>query len=67
MNMENETVAARALEHDVRNQLGNICLAVEGIKAEQTEANESMDIYTDIIVGCCKQIENILKRGRENQ
>lgn len=61
---ENEAkVAARMLEHDVRNQLGNIYLAVEGIKAEFGELNnEDFNSYTNIIINCCRQIENIIKR-----
>lgn len=55
--------AARILEHDIRNQLGNIYLAVEGIKAEFGENNnEDFICYTDIIISCCKQVENIIKQ-----
>ncbi len=55
--------AARILEHDIRNQLGNIYLAVEGIKAEIGESNnEDFVCYTDIIINCCKQVENIIKQ-----
>lgn len=62
MNIENEAaVAARILEHDIRNQLGNIFLAIEGIRAELDEKNEDVDVYTSIIVNCCKQIETIVK------
>jgi len=66
MSAENEAIiAARALEHDIRNQLGNIYLAVEGIKAEFTENdNEDFISYTDIIIYSCKQVENIIKRTK---
>ncbi|MVN20133.1 hypothetical protein [Mucilaginibacter arboris] len=66
MSAENEAIiAARVLEHDIRNQLGNIYLAVEGIKAEFTENdNEDFISYTDIIINCCKQVENIIKRAK---
>ncbi|WP_299290138.1 hypothetical protein [uncultured Mucilaginibacter sp.] len=68
MNTENEaTVAARVLEHDIRNQLGNIYLAVEGIKAELADNNnEDFTCYTDIIINCCKQVEHIIKRAKPN-
>ena len=68
MNTENETnESARVLEHDIRNQLGNIYLAVEGIKAELAENNnEDFTCYTDIIINCCKQVENIIKRVKLN-
>ena len=68
MSTENEAItAARVLEHDIRNQLGNIYLAVEGIKFEFEESNrEELDTYTDIIINCCKQVENILKRPKPN-
>jgi len=68
MSIDNETIAAaRILEHDIRNQLGNIFLAVEGIKSEIAENdNEEISSYTEIIINCCKQVENILKRGKPN-
>lgn len=68
MNIENEaTMAARVLEHDIRNQLGNIYLAVEGIKSELADDNnEDFTCYTDIIISCCKQVENIIKRVKPN-
>lgn len=62
MSIEAEATA-RILEHDIRNQLGNIYLAVEGVKAEfGQQENEDFTCYTDIILSCCKQIENIIKR-----
>ncbi|MGI4728425.1 MAG: hypothetical protein ACRYFL_04220 [Janthinobacterium lividum] len=63
MSIKTEIPAARILEHDIRNQIGNIYLAVEGIKAEfgQT-SNEDFACYTDIILSCCKQVEDIIKR-----
>lgn len=65
MNIESEAnMAAKILEHDIRNQLGNIYLAVEGIKAEFGESNnEDVTSYTDIIISCCKQVENIIKHA----
>ncbi|RYE35686.1 MAG: hypothetical protein EOP42_06120 [Sphingobacteriaceae bacterium] len=58
-----ETPAARILEHDIRNQLGNIYLAVEGMKAELgQDKNEDFMCYTDIILNCCKQMESIIKQ-----
>ncbi len=61
--MSTTTEATRILEHDVRNQLGNIYLAVEGVKAEfGQQQNEDFTCYTDIILNCCKQIENIMKQ-----
>jgi len=68
MGTENEaTMAARVLEHDIRNQLGNIYLAVEGIKSELAENNnEDFTCYTDIIINCCKQVESIVKRVKPN-
>lgn len=63
MSIEIEANAARILEHDIRNQLGNIYLAIEGIKAECGDTNnEDFVCYTDIIINCCKQVENIVKR-----
>jgi len=64
MSPQNEVnSAARILEHDIRNQLGNIYLAVEGIKAEFAEnTNEDFTCYTDIIINCCKQVENIVQQ-----
>lgn len=53
----------RILEHDIRNQLGNIYLAVEGIKAEFADnSNADFISYTDIIISCCKQVENMIKQ-----
>jgi nitrogen fixation/metabolism regulation signal transduction histidine kinase len=68
MSTENEAIVAkRVLEHDIRNQLGNIYLAVEGIKSEFAENNsEELELYTSIIINCCKQVENILKHGKPN-
>lgn len=68
MNTEKETImTARILEHDIRNQLGNIYLAVEGIKAEFGENNnEDFTSYTDIIISCCKQVEKIIKQVNSN-
>ena len=68
MSAENEaTIAARVLEHDIRNQLGNIYLAVEGIKAEFAENNnEDFASYTDIIINCCKQVEKIVMGVKQN-
>ena len=68
MSTENEKItAARVLEHDIRNQLGNIYLAVEGIKYEfEGSSHEELTSYTDIIINCCKQVENILKRAKPN-
>lgn len=69
MSVETEAIiAARVLEHDIRNQLGNIYLAVEGIKAEFVENNnEDFISYTDIIINCCKQVENIIRGTKPNQ
>jgi nitrogen fixation/metabolism regulation signal transduction histidine kinase len=68
MSIETEAItAARILEHDIRNQLGNIYLAVEGIKAEFAENNEDFVSYTDIIINCCKQVEKIIARTKPNQ
>lgn len=68
MSIENETITStRILEHDIRNQLGNIYLAVEGIRSEAAENdNEEISSYTEIIISCCKQVENILKRVKLN-
>lgn len=68
MDIEKEaTVEARVLEHDIRNQLGNIYLAVEGIKAELADNNnEDFVCYTDIIINCCKQVEIMIKRVKPN-
>lgn len=64
----NKTTAGRILEHDIRNQLGNIYLAVEGIKAECTDSNnEEFTSYVEIIMNCCKQVEHIIKRANLNQ
>lgn len=70
MSVEKEVnrTAARILEHDIRNQLGNIYLAVEGIKAEfADQGNEDFDSYTEIIISCCKQVENLIKQSNLNQ
>ncbi|WP_419801978.1 histidine kinase dimerization/phospho-acceptor domain-containing protein [Mucilaginibacter sp.] len=62
MSMEAE-VTARIIEHDIRNQLSNIYLAIEGIKAEfGQDDSEDFACYTDIILNCCKQVENIIKQ-----
>lgn len=61
------SIDAKVLEHDIRNQLGNIYLAVEGIKAEFAEHNnEDFISYTDIIINCCKQVENIIGQVKTN-
>ncbi len=61
------SIDAKVLEHDIRNQLGNIYLAVEGIKAEFAEHNnEDFISYTDIIINCCKQVENIIRQVKTN-
>ncbi|RYE31762.1 MAG: hypothetical protein EOP42_10140 [Sphingobacteriaceae bacterium] len=63
MSLETDVTAARILEHDIRNQLGNIYLAIEGIKAEcGATDNDDLVCYTDIIINCCKQVENIIKK-----
>lgn len=68
MSTQNEVnTAAHILQHDIRNQLGNIYLAVEGIKAELAEnCNEDFTSYTDIIVNCCKKVENMIKHVELN-
>ena len=62
----NRTTAGRMLEHDIRNQLGNIYLAVEGIKAECTDNNDDFTAYVEIIISCCKQVENLIKQSNLN-
>ncbi len=52
---------ARTMAHEIRNPLTNVNLAIDQLRAE-TEGNESLELYFDIVQRCTDRIENILSQ-----
>jgi hypothetical protein len=60
---ENTTLSSKALEllkHDIRNQLSNIHLALEGLKYEVDGPNGELGLYFDSITQSAKKIDKLL-------
>lgn len=48
------------LKHDIKNQLSNIQLALEGLKYEVEEIDIDVELYLDSIVQSAKKIDDLL-------
>lgn len=49
------------LKHDIRNQLSNIQLALEGLKYEVDNPNGDLDLYFDSMAQSAKKIDKLLE------
>ncbi len=52
---------ARTMAHEIRNPLTNVNLAIDQLRAE-TEGNDHLGLYFDIVQRCTDRIENILSQ-----
>nr|WP_067054427.1 histidine kinase dimerization/phospho-acceptor domain-containing protein [Mucilaginibacter sp. L294] len=48
------------LKHDIRNQLSNIQLALEGLKYEVDDPNNDLALYFDSMSQSAKKIDKLL-------
>jgi len=48
------------LQHDIRNQLSNIILAIEGLKHEVAELEGDYDLYLDSLAQSARKIDQLL-------
>lgn len=48
------------LKHDIRNQLSNIQLALEGLKYEVDNQKGDLDLYFDSMAQSAKKIDKLL-------
>jgi signal transduction histidine kinase len=61
--MANESLNGEAFEklkHDIRNQLSNIQLALEGMRFEVDEQNSDIALYLDSMAQSAKKIDKLL-------
>jgi signal transduction histidine kinase len=49
-----------ALKHDIRNQLSNIQLALEGLKYEVDNKKGDLDLYFDSMAQSARKIDKLL-------
>jgi nitrogen-specific signal transduction histidine kinase len=62
---ENKLISSEAFEmlrHDIKNQLSNIQLALEGLKYEIEDKGEDLDLYMDSMAQSAKKIDKLLER-----
>jgi nitrogen-specific signal transduction histidine kinase len=52
--------AFEMLKHDIRNQLSNIHLALEGLKYEVDDQKGDLDLYFDSMSQSAKKIDKLL-------
>lgn len=52
--------AFEMLKHDIRNQLSNIQLALEGLKYEAGDPNADLDLYFDSMAQSASKIDKLL-------
>jgi hypothetical protein len=50
------------LKHDIKNQLSNILLAVEGLKFELEDKQDDVSLYIDSLSQSVKKIDLLLNR-----
>jgi peptidoglycan hydrolase CwlO-like protein len=48
------------LKHDIKNQLSNIQLAVEGLRFELDDVNEDITLYIESLSISAKKIDDLL-------
>jgi nitrogen-specific signal transduction histidine kinase len=48
------------LKHDIRNQLSNIQLALEGLKYEVNDQDKDLGLYFDSMAQSAKEIDKLL-------
>jgi signal transduction histidine kinase len=61
---ENNPISSKdpdMLKHDIRNQLSNIQLALEGLKYEVDNQNGELDLYFDSMAQSAKKIDKLLE------
>jgi nitrogen-specific signal transduction histidine kinase len=62
--MKTNPISSKAFEmlkHDIRNQLSNIHLALEGLKYEVDDQNGDLDLYFDSMSQSAKKIDKLLE------
>ena len=52
--------AFEMLKHDIRNQLSNIQLALEGLKYEVGDPNADLSLYFDSMTQSARKIDKLL-------
>ncbi|MES2267889.1 MAG: histidine kinase dimerization/phospho-acceptor domain-containing protein [Bacteroidota bacterium] len=52
--------AVNMLKHDIKNQLSNIYLALEGLRYEVEDKNGDLDLYMDSITQSAQKIDKLL-------
>ena len=52
--------AFEMLKHDIRNQLSNIQLALEGLKYEVDDEGKDLSLYFDSMAQSAKKIDKLL-------
>ncbi|MCQ6961346.1 hypothetical protein [Mucilaginibacter aquariorum] len=60
---ENKLISSGAFEilkHDIKNQLSNIQLALEGLKYEVDDQNSDLDLYLDSMAQSAAKIDTLL-------
>jgi signal transduction histidine kinase len=53
------------LKHDIRNQLSNIQLALEGMRFEVDEQNSDIALYLDSMAQSARKIDKLLEGFEE--
>ena len=56
--IDNEAVLV--LKHDIKNQLSNIQLAVDGLRFELDTPHEDVELYLDSLQQSAKKIDDLL-------
>lgn len=62
---DNKGITSEAFEmlrHDIKNQLSNIQLALEGLKYEVEDKGEDLELYMDSIAQSAKKIDKLFER-----
>ncbi|MFD0766737.1 histidine kinase dimerization/phospho-acceptor domain-containing protein [Mucilaginibacter lutimaris] len=59
-NMPLSQEAVDMLRHDIKNQLSNIYLALEGLRYEVEDQNGDLDLYMDSITQSAQKIDKLL-------
>jgi predicted nucleic acid-binding Zn-ribbon protein len=52
----------KLLKHDIRNQLSNFQLALEGLKYEVSDHETDLSLYFDSMFKSAKEIDKLLNR-----
>jgi signal transduction histidine kinase len=54
------SAALKLLKHDIRNQLSNIQLALEGLKYEVSDHPADLSLYFDAMAQSAREIDKLL-------